>query len=133
MSIRGILEVGGGVSGGGGREVPHEEGDAVRKYEDIHEEDFWSNWPRMDGWIHCNKESTCANGTSTELPGYWQNSRLRIHTGNLAEGKCYLALRRTSHALARERDHLESKTGPPESRRLVIERVQALHNHEPTR
>ena len=65
----------------------------------------------MDRWIHCNKDSTCANGTSTELPGYWQNSRLRIHTGTLAEGKCYPALRRTSHPLARERDHLNQKNG----------------------
>ena len=60
--------------------------------------------------------------TSTELPVYWKNSKERIHAGTLAEGSCYLALRRTSHFLAREGDHLESKNGPPESRKLATER-----------
>ena len=29
-------------------EMPNEEGDAVRKYKVMHEEDFWSNWLRED-------------------------------------------------------------------------------------
>ena len=29
-------------------ELPNEEGDAVREYKAMHEENFWSNWPRED-------------------------------------------------------------------------------------
>ena len=29
-------------------ELPNEEGDVVKKYKAIHEEDFWSSWPRED-------------------------------------------------------------------------------------
>ena len=27
-------------------ELPNEEGDAVREFKAMHEENFWSNWPR---------------------------------------------------------------------------------------
>ena len=30
------------------RELPNEEGFAVREYEAMHEENFWSNWLRED-------------------------------------------------------------------------------------
>ena len=29
-------------------ELPNEEGDAVREYKAMHEENFWSRWPRED-------------------------------------------------------------------------------------
>ena len=29
-------------------ELPNLEGDAVRGYKGMHEENFWSNWPRED-------------------------------------------------------------------------------------
>ena len=29
-------------------ELPNEEGDAVREYKPMHEEDFWSSWPEED-------------------------------------------------------------------------------------
>ena len=29
-------------------ELPNEEGDAVREYKAVHEENFWSSWPRED-------------------------------------------------------------------------------------
>ena len=29
-------------------ELPNEEGDAVREYRAMHEENFWSSWPRED-------------------------------------------------------------------------------------
>ena len=29
-------------------EMPNEESDAVRDFQDMHEEDFWSNWLRED-------------------------------------------------------------------------------------
>ena len=39
----------------GREELPKEEGDAVREYKAMHEEDFWSNWLRKDRKVEQEK------------------------------------------------------------------------------